>query len=151
MKFESTAFSYVVYCTYKQTESMAIKRKLFLFTVWVISMCTYVSLLSCLGTSLPWCYSSLCNEWYLWRKRHNYKLAIFSLSSTMKFPLLILKDFLNMIILCFWHLNFCVTFFNEYATFLLKSQERLGGFCPKCQSEFNDNYSVLHYKCVILY
>lgn len=45
----------------------------------------------------------------------------------MKFPLLNVKDFLNMIIV-FWHLKFCGTFFNEYVTFSLKSQGKLGGF-----------------------
>lgn len=84
-------------------------------------MCPYVS---CLGISFSWCYSFPCNEWFLWRKRHNYKLAIFSLSSIMKFPLLNLKDFLHMIILYFDIWKFRGTFFNEYVTLSQKPQEK---------------------------
>lgn len=126
---------------------MAIENNLFF--VYNVGHLTCVHIffqLSCLGLSLSWCYSSFCNEWYLWRKRHNYQLAIFSLSGIKKFPLLNLKDFLNIIILYFDIWKFCRTFFNEYVTFSPKPQGKSDGFCPKCQSAFVDRYIRLQYK-----
>lgn len=107
---------------------------------------THMFLLLSLEILLSWCYSNFCNELYLWIKRHNCKLAIFSLSSIMKFPLLNLKHFLNIIILYFDIWKFCGTFSNECVLFSPKPQGKLDGLYLKCQSAFIDSCIRVEYK-----
>lgn len=130
---------------YEQTKIMTIESKLYFVHNVGHLICVHVFLLlSCLGISLPWCYSGFCNEWYLWRKRHNYKLAIFSLSSVMKFLLLNLKNFLNIL--------YCILTFEilrdilQWRCYILHKVTGKVGWILSCQSAFTNSYIILQCK-----